>query len=138
MRAQQLQLSAVEGLLARATEAAKAVTEQLLHIEASGVTLDGEVVLAATPDSGRWVLQAWYAGLRGLTTFLCRFSGRSGRFTSRLSVCIKGRLLTESFAGRERLLCCKRLCLVSPSCSRFISWCNRRSIGPLSTRLLDC
>ncbi len=68
VRAQQLQLSAVEGLLARATDAAKAVTELPLHIEASGVTLDGEVVLAATPDSGRWVLQAWYAGLRGLTT----------------------------------------------------------------------
>ena len=67
VRAQQLHLTAAEALVARATEAAKAVTEQSLHFEASGITLDGEMVLAATPDSGAWVLQAWYAGLRGLT-----------------------------------------------------------------------
>ena len=66
IRAQQLQLAAAEGLLARATEAARAVPDQPLHVEASGITLEGEVVLPATPDSGRWVLQAWYAGLRGL------------------------------------------------------------------------
>ncbi len=67
IRAQTLQLSTLEGLLSRATDAAKAVPDQTLQVEASGITLDGESVLQATPDSGRWVLQAWYAGLRGMT-----------------------------------------------------------------------
>ncbi len=67
VRAQQLQSSSMEGLLARATEAARAVPGQTLQVEASGITLDGDAVLPATPDSGGWVLQAWYAGLRALT-----------------------------------------------------------------------
>jgi hypothetical protein len=67
VRALALQSTAVESLLMRATEAAKAAVGQTLHVEASALTLEGDAVLPATPDSGRWVLQAWYAGLRGLT-----------------------------------------------------------------------
>lgn len=67
VRALLLGSSAVEGLLVRATDAARAMADQTLQVEANGVTLDGEVVLAATPDSGRWILPTWYAGLRAFT-----------------------------------------------------------------------
>ena len=59
--------SAMDGLLVRATEAAKGVIDLTLQVEASAITLDGDTVLPATPDSAGWILQAWYAGLRAIT-----------------------------------------------------------------------
>lgn len=67
VRSLQLQSAAAEGLAQRIGEAARQLPGLTLQVEASGILLDGETVLPASHDTGKWILPAWYAGLRGLT-----------------------------------------------------------------------